>query len=363
MNDDAYKYLRYYTFLLLFIVLAFFILYQARIVFIPLSFGALISFILYPVCIRLEKYIGRALAIGACLIIVLAFVFLLFQLLANSINLLQREFTVSKDQIFQLADTMIQYLDDLFVIDANQQEAMVEQLYNNLLQEIFPLLKETIFLSASTLTMLAVIPIFVSLILYYRELLVKFTLSIVPKAQVESFKSSFREIVDTYFKFAKGMGMVYLIVAVLNSLGFLAIGLPNAVYFGVLASLLTFFPYFGIFIGGLAAIVVAWTTYDSVWYPMAVVAILSFVQYLEANVIFPILVGHQLRINPFVTFVAVFVGAIIWGGAGMILFVPFAAILKILADRIDSMQPLAILLGEDKPREGKKFGWFRKKES
>jgi predicted PurR-regulated permease PerM len=77
-----------------------------------------------------------------------------------------------------------------------------------------------------------------------------------------------------------------------------------------------------------------------------VVAILSVVQYLENSVIYPIAVGHQLKINPLATLVAILAGGIIWGGAGMILFVPFAAILKILADRVDGLQPLAILLGQ-----------------
>jgi predicted PurR-regulated permease PerM len=359
MNDDAHRYLRFYTFLLLFIVLAFVILYQAKILLIPMSFGVLISFILYPVCLRLEKYAGRVGGIFATELILIAFAFGLFQLLANSITLLQQEFTVSKDKIFQLAEILIQYLGRLFVIDAAQQKALLEQLYDNLLKEIFPFIKQTIFLSAGTLTMLLIIPVFVALILYYRELLVKFTLAVVPNEQVESFKASFREIAGTYFKFAKGMAMVYLVVAVLNSLGFLAIGLPNAVYFGVLASLLTFFPYFGIFLGGLAAIIVAWTTYNAVWYPIAVVAILSVVQYLEANVIFPVLVGHQLRINPFITFVAVILGGIVWGGAGMILFVPFAAVLKILADRIESLRPLSLLLSDtsSSKRKGRKRGF------
>ena len=158
------------------------------------------------------------------------------------------------------------------------------------------------------------------------------------------------------------MVLVYLIVGILNSIGFWAIGLPNAVYLGGLAAVLTFFPYIGIMIGGLAAVIVAWTTFDSIGYPLAVVGILGFVQYLEANVIFPLIVGYQLKINPLATFIAIIVGGIIWGGAGMILFVLFAAILKILSDHIEELRPLAILIGEGEDRGNRPKWWFKKKE-
>ena len=114
-------------------------------------------------------------------------------------------------------------------------------------------------------------------------------------------------------------------------------------------------------IGGLAAVIVAWTTFDSMWYPLGVVAVLGVVQYLEANVIFPLTVGHQLRINPFATFIAILLGGVIWGGAGMILFIPFAAILKILSDQIPEMRPLSVLLSEESRKPTRSKWIFGKK--
>jgi predicted PurR-regulated permease PerM len=354
MNEEAYRNLKFYTFLLAFIVLFFVLLYQGRLLLIPLSFGFLISFILYPVCKWFEKWIGRIGGIFVCLLLLAAFGFVLFQLIASSFTLLQEKLATSQDRIFTFFKNILYYLESYLGIDAGQQQAIVQQFYENLLKEIFPLLKQTIFLSASSLATVLIVPIFVSLILYYRGLLVKFLLSAVPEKQVQGYKTTITQLGSTYFRFAKGMAMVYLIVGILNSIGFLAIGLPNAVYFGILASLLTFFPYIGIMIGGLAAVIVAWTTYDSLWYPAAVVFILGVVQYLEANVIFPLIVGHQLKINPFATFIAIIIGGMVWGGAGMILFVPFAAILKILADQLEELHPLAVFLSESEGEQPEK---------
>jgi predicted PurR-regulated permease PerM len=76
------------------------------------------------------------------------------------------------------------------------------------------------------------------------------------------------------------------------------------------------------------------------------VAIFAFVQYLEANVIFPLAVSNRLNINALATLVAIITGGIIWGVAGMILFVPFLAIIKLVADHHPKMKIISMLLGK-----------------
>ena len=105
----------------------------------------------------------------------------------------------------------------------------------------------------------------------------------------------------------------------------------------------------GIIICVLLPISVAWITKDSIWYPLGVIAIFAFVQYLEANVIFPRIVATQLKVSTWATLVAIIAGGILWGVSGMILFIPFVGILKIVFDYIPGGKPFNILLG----REGK----------
>ena len=91
----------------------------------------------------------------------------------------------------------------------------------------------------------------------------------------------------------------------------------------------------------------AWITYNSIWYPLGVVGIFMLVQYLEANLIFPLAVSSRLKINALVTIVVIIAGGIVWGVAGMILFIPFLGILKLVADRTPSLKTLALILGGD----------------
>lgn len=89
---------------------------------------------------------------------------------------------------------------------------------------------------------------------------------------------------------------------------------------------------------------VAFITKDSIWNPIGVIGVFAFVQYLEANVIFPKVVGKQLDLSTWATLVAIVAGGIIWGIAGMILFIPMVAILKIIAQNVPEWEPLYILL-------------------
>ena len=234
MNHDTFQNLRFYTYILISIVLVFFLLHEGRMLFIPLSFAFLISFILYPICVKLEKFLGRMGGILLSLAMLVALAILLFELLANSFLFLQKKFSNSEDKLMRKISDLVQYLEGYIGFEAENQQDIFKQLYENLLQDIFPLLRETIFLSAMSMTFVLLIPVFVGLILYYRELLVKFVLSIVPERHIDEFKASISEMASTYFQFAKGMLLVYLIVGILNSIGFLAIGLPNAIYLGIL---------------------------------------------------------------------------------------------------------------------------------
>lgn len=150
------------------------------------------------------------------------------------------------------------------------------------------------------------------------------------------------------------MLLVYLIVGSLNSLGLLLIGIPHPFLFGFMASILTFIPYIGIIVSSLLPITISWITYNSIWYPIGVIAVFSIVQALEAYVIFPFAVGSRLKINTLVIIMVAIVGGILWGAAGMILFIPFISIVKLIADRTESLKILSVLLGDFHHEESKK---------
>jgi predicted PurR-regulated permease PerM len=210
---------------------------------------------------------------------------------------------------------------------------------------ILSVIKGAVIRSASSITLLVLIPVYSVLILYSRNYWMNILFRLFRTEKQEKLKAILHHTITTYHEFIKGMSIVYLVVGVLNSIGLLLLGVPHAILFGFIASILTFIPYLGIMIGSLLPITMAWITYDSIWYPVAIVGIFGLVQYLEANVIFPIAVGKRLNVNTLAILVAIFAGEILWGVAGMVLFIPFLGIAKFIADQDPKWKTVALLLG------------------
>ena len=322
------------------------ILYLGRDLFIPISFAALISFILYPVCSWLEhKKISRATAIfiGLFLLFLLTGVILL--LLAKQFTMFLKEWPTIQLKTQELIKEMTQSLVNYYSVTEAQQDRWVEEFAGraaNFLVESVPT-----FLSASAYSsvLLIIVPVFAALILYHRNRLVEVVFHLFPQERKDDLKKIFSLTIGAYYNFIKEMAIVYLIVGTLNSIGLLIIGVPHAIFFGFIASVLTFIPYLGIMIGSLLPITMAWITFNSAWYPLAVILVFATVQYLEANLIFPLAVSNRLNINTLATLVAIIAGGIVWGVAGMILFVPFVGILKLIADRHPKMKVWSLMIG------------------
>lgn len=332
---------------LLIILVTGLILYFGSSVLIPLSFGLFISLLLYPVCSWLErKGMGRALAILISLLSLLIPIGFLVTVLILQILGLRDYFPDFQTKIIELADEISTYAEQSFGIQKGKWRVWATQGVDSSVQSIFSFARNTLEASLSGTVLMIIIPVYSFLILYSRERLVKVAELLVPKSLKGRLKVILHEAVSSYAQFIKGMATVYLIVGILNSTGLLILGIPNAILFGFIASILTFIPYIGIMIGALVPIIVSWTLYDSIYYPLGVIAIYAFVQYLEANIIFPWAVSQRINLSTLSTLIAIFVGGLLWGASGMILFVPYMAIARIIADRIDGGEALALLLGD-----------------
>jgi predicted PurR-regulated permease PerM len=79
------------------------------------------------------------------------------------------------------------------------------------------------------------------------------------------------------------------------------------------------------------------------------------IQLIESNFLTPKIVGSNVNLNAFATFLGLLVGASIWGVIGMILIIPTLAVLKKIFELSESTMPFALLLGEEKNNDAKKI--------
>ncbi|RAV98185.1 AI-2E family transporter [Pseudochryseolinea flava] len=321
------------------------ILYFGRTVFVPISFAVLISFVLYPICAWLEtKGLTRLSAIIISLLFLVLLGLLVVGLLIYQFVEFLGEWSTIQSKLVD-AITILSKSVEVFGIGQEQQHRLVTKIVDQSGSDLLGFIRGTISASTFSFVLMIIIPVYAVFILYYRRQWMKILVRLFSGEKEEVLHSIILETIQTYYAFIKGMAIVYIVVGSLNSVGLLLLGVPHAILFGFIASILTFIPYVGIIVGSLLPMAMAWITYDSMWYPIGVVGIFALVQYLEANVIFPIAVSDRLNVNTLVMLVAIFIGGVVWGMAGMILFVPFVGIVKLIADRNPKWKTLSLILG------------------
>lgn len=333
---------------LLFIILIGLILYFGKPLLMPLSFSLLIACVLYPFSKWLEKKgIPKVLSIAISLSLLGVLLAIIAALFVRIIAAFTLKWPLLEKKLLDLIDTISEFFISDLQISFDQQELWLSNALEKLPEFILPVLQRVLYESSVGLVLFVLIPIFSGLILFYRKRLVRALYGLFPSVGQELIITIIRKTIDTYYNFIKGMLLVYLIVGILNSVGLMLIGIPDAFVYGFLVAIMTFIPYIGIIIASALPISVAWITFENPVYPLMVILLFTFVQYIEANVIFPFAVSSKLNVNAMATLAMILLGGMVWGGSGMILFVPFAAIIKLVADNLKENNVISILFGED----------------
>ena len=138
-----------------------------------------------------------------------------------------------------------------------------------------------------------------------------------------------------FYKYLYGAVTDAVIVAVIMSIGFVLFDLPGAVLLGCLIGFLDVIPYFGAFIGGVVAVLVALFT-KNIYTAIGVAVYVVAMQQLDGNILQPRIVGGSVGIRPIYVLLAVTLFGGLFGFWGILLGVPvMAVILMLLHDFID----------------------------
>jgi predicted PurR-regulated permease PerM len=156
----------------------------------------------------------------------------------------------------------------------------------------------------------------------------------------------FKSVQQVGQKYLLGMMVVLVILGFVNSIGLWIIGIDNPFLFGFLAAVLAIIPYAGTLLGAAIPILYSFITFDSIWMPITIAIFFWLVQVIESNFLTPKIVGGNLKINALTSILSIIIGASVWGIAGMILFLPFAAMLKTVCEQYIELKPFALLIGE-----------------
>ncbi|HYC86167.1 MAG TPA: AI-2E family transporter, partial [Chryseosolibacter sp.] len=78
-----------------------------------------------------------------------------------------------------------------------------------------------------------------------------------------------------------------------------------------------------------------------------VAGVLMGVQIIDNNILMPLIVGNKVKLNALAIIIGVLVAGAVAGFAAMFLAIPALAVLKIIFERVEHLQPWAMLLGDE----------------
>jgi len=338
---------------LLAILLMLLLLKIGSVVFIPLFFALLISVCLFPLTRKLENMrFPRGLAALTSMVLFLATAGSFIYFLIIQIIHFSQDFPQFQQRITLLLTDFQNFIAREYHINATEQIAYLNRsmsgILNGVANSISGLFASVLEVFVWTIFVL----IYTYFMLYHRRLLYRFVTGLFRSetlSKVNEVITNTRAIINHYII---GLLLEMGIMTVVNCSVFAIMGVKYALFLGMLAAVLNIIPYLGIYTAVLICMLVTFAN-GTLGGAISVGAVLIVIHFLDANILMPRIVGSRVKMNALITILAVVIGNQVWGIAGMLLFIPLTAILKIIFEHVEGLAPWALLIGseekEDKP--------------
>lgn len=305
-------------------------------VILPFVLGGAIAYFLDPVADRLER-MGCSRALAVTLITLMALLIFVIMVLLVIPTLVEQ--TANLINVFpQLLHDLQAFLTDRFpdLVDENSTIRRSLTAVGATIQERGGELIETVLSSVSSLinvvVLLVIVPVVAFYLLYDWDRMMAEIDRLLPRDHAPTIRQLAGDIDKTLASFIRGMGTVCLVLGTYYAVALMLIGLQFGLVVGAFAGLITFIPYIGALLGGALAIGLALFQFWGDWVSIGLVAgVFMIGQVVEGNVLTPKLVGTSVGLHPVWLIFALSVFGALFGFVGMLVAVPVAASIGVLA--------------------------------
>ena len=322
-------------------------------VLLPFVLGGAIAYFLDPVADRLQRMgLSRAMAVAiitvmALLIFVIMALLVIPTLVTQAINL----FETAPDLVRRLTAFLTERFPSLLEEGSTLRTSLTS--LGSTVQERGGELLNTALASVGSIINVIMLFVIVPVVAVYMLLdwdrMVAHIDAMLPREHAPVVRKLARDIDRTMSSFLRGMGTVCLILGTYYAIALMLVGLQFGLVVGFIAGLVTFIPYLGALIGGVLAIGLAFFQFWGDWVSIGIVAgIFVFGQVIEGNILTPRLVGHSVGLHPVWLLLALAVFGTLFGFIGLLVAVPVAAALGVIARfAIDQYQQSLLYRGTE----------------
>ncbi|GAA6195582.1 AI-2E family transporter [Pseudophaeobacter arcticus] len=305
-------------------------------VLLPFVLGAAIAYLIDPVADRLET-MGLSRSTSTAVIVVflmLIFLLALLVLLPTLIN-----------QLIDLTETLPKAFRDLRAFaqthfpsvftEGSRAQQTIASIVGTLQGKGIELVEGIAGSAVSLLNVLVlfiIVPVVAVYLLLDWDRMIARVDELLPRDHAPIIRRLMSQIDAVLASFIRGMGTVCLILGSYYAVTLMLVGLNFGLAVGFIAGMVTFIPYLGALIGGALAIGLALFQFWGDWWSIGIVgAIFAFGQVIEGNYLTPKLVGNSVGLHPVWLLLALSVFGALFGFVGMLVAVPLAAALGVVA--------------------------------
>ena len=305
-------------------------------VMLPFVLGAAIAYFLDPVADRLERLgLSRALATAVIAVAaVVLFVVLALLVIPSLIRQTAELIEIAPVLVAQLRDFLVTRFPDIVVPDSQLRQTFdqVGATVQSRGAEVLNTLLASVGSILNVVLLFVIVPVVAVYMLLDWDNMVARVDTLLPRDHAPVIRRLAGEIDASMSGFLRGMGTVCVILGTYYAVALMLVGLNFGLVVGFVAGVLTFIPYVGAIVGGALAIGLALFQFWGEWHWIVLVAVIFQAgQFVEGNVLTPRLVGTSVGLHPVWLLLALSVFGSLFGFVGLLLAVPVAAALGVLA--------------------------------
>lgn len=305
-------------------------------VIMPFVLGGAVAYFLDPVADRLEKAgfsrVAATVVISllAVLVVILGFLLVVPTLVSQAIALAN----AAPDLLRELQVFLTERFPSLMDESSTLRQSL--ESLGQKIQERGGELVGTLLSSAMSVINIVILLVVTPVVSFYLLLdwdrMVEKIDSLLPLDHRPAIRQIARDIDRTLASFIRGQGSVCIVLGTYYAVALMLVGLNFGLVVGFIAGLITFIPYVGALVGGALAIGLGLFQFWGEWWSLgAVAAIFMLGQFFEGNILTPKLVGSSVGLHPVWLMFALSVFGSLFGFVGMLVAVPVAAAIGVVA--------------------------------
>ena len=329
----------------------------------PILTAFFMSLLLFPAFRFLRRYhFPEILAIILPILLVAIFVGLIGWFFSSQMGNLIEDFPQIKKNVSIHLHALSDWISSISSYSTKEQTTFISEKSADLLNYAGGMASGAAVTLSSIFIFVGLLPIYIYLILFYKDILLRFIFMWFKTDDHPRVKDAIYETESIIKNYLMGLLIQVTYMTILLGGTLLLFGIKHALLIGVIFAILNLIPYVGALFGNLIGVLLTLTSSTEIWPVLTVLIIIAVVQFLDNNILMPRIVGSKIKINAFVSIIGVVIGGSIAGVSGMFLSMPLIAVLKVVFDRTEMFKQWGVLFGDERPaRSPMTFPIFRKK--